>query len=133
MMKSLDGWSDGNDKDERQKPMWDTAEVKLLTKLWAKGHSAGHCGKRLGYSRSAVCGKLQRLGLKRGHMPPTAKPKIISIITSVPKRPVSVSLEPVKAERMPTPAKPVRMTKKEMYAMLAGIPASRHSCSTGAT
>jgi GcrA cell cycle regulator len=95
--------------------MWDTAEVKLLTKLWAKGHSAGQCGKRLHYSRSAVCGKLQRLGLKRGHRPPTAKP----ITTSVPKRLVPVILEPVKAERMPTPAKPVPLTKKQMYEMLA--------------
>ncbi|THD48126.1 MAG: GcrA cell cycle regulator [Bradyrhizobium sp.] len=93
--------------------MWDTAEVKLLTKLWAKGHSAGQCGKRLHYSRSAVCGKLQRLGLKRGHRPPTAKP----IITSVPRSPVPV--EPVRAERMPTPAKPVPLTKKQMYEMLA--------------
>lgn len=95
--------------------MWDTAEVKLLTKLWAKGHSAGQCGKRLHCSRSAVLGKLQRLGLKRGHRPPTAKP----IITSVPKRPVPVILEPVKAARMPTPAKPVPLTKKQMYEMLA--------------
>jgi GcrA cell cycle regulator len=27
-------------------------------------------------TRSTICAKLQRLGLKRGHKPPTAKPKI---------------------------------------------------------
>jgi len=33
----------------------------------------------LGCSRSAVCAKLQRLGLNRGHKPPTAKPKIVPV------------------------------------------------------
>ncbi|XUJ37551.1 hypothetical protein ACQ5SK_37925 [Bradyrhizobium japonicum] len=32
--------------------------------------------RRLGCSRNAVCGMLTRSGLKRGHKPPTARPKI---------------------------------------------------------
>ena len=44
----------------------------------ASGQSAAQIARRLGHSRGAVCGKLRRLGLKRGHAPPTAKPKIVS-------------------------------------------------------
>ena len=62
--------------------MWDAASVALLKKLWASGHSAAQIATRLGHSRNAVCAKLLRMGLKRGHKPPTAKPKIVS----VPKR-----------------------------------------------
>jgi len=55
---------------------WDTKDVALLKQLWAAGLSAAEIARRLGYSRNAVCGRLARLGLKRGHKPPTAKPKI---------------------------------------------------------
>ena len=61
---------------------WDTKDVALLKKLWAVGQSAAQIARRLGCSRNAVCGRLTRLGLKRGHKPPTAKPKI----RPVPKR-----------------------------------------------
>src|SRR6478672_8444516 len=69
---------------------WDAEDVALLKKLWAvgqsaaqiAGQSAAQIARRLGYSRNAVCAKLTRLGLKRGHKPPTAKPKI----RPVPKR-----------------------------------------------
>jgi GcrA cell cycle regulator len=62
--------------------MWDTASVALLKKLWASGNSAAQIATRLGHSRNAVFAKLLRVGLKRGHKPPAAKPKIMS----VPKR-----------------------------------------------
>src|SRR5437588_3100210 len=55
---------------------WDAEDVALLKKLWAVGQSAAQIALRLGYSRNAVCAKLTRLDLKRGHKPPTAKPKI---------------------------------------------------------
>ena len=61
---------------------WDAEDVALLKKLWAVGQSGAQIARRLGYSRNAVCAKLTRLGLKRGHKPPTANPKIVS----VPKR-----------------------------------------------
>src|SRR6266851_5139928 len=61
---------------------WDAEDVALLKKLWAVGQSAAQIARRLGCSRSAVCAKLTRLGLKRSHKPPTAKPKI----RPVPKR-----------------------------------------------
>jgi GcrA cell cycle regulator len=55
---------------------WDAEDVALLKKLWACGQSADQIARRLRYSRNAVCAKLTRLSLKRGHKPPTAKPKI---------------------------------------------------------
>jgi GcrA cell cycle regulator len=61
---------------------WDAKDVALLKKLWASGHSAAQIATRLGHSRNAVCAKLLRMGLKRGHKPPTAKPTI----RPVPKR-----------------------------------------------
>ena len=61
---------------------WDAEDVALLKRLWATGRSAAQIARRLGHSRNAVCAKLIRLDLKRGHKPPTAKPKI----RPVPKR-----------------------------------------------
>ncbi|MGB6394346.1 MAG: GcrA family cell cycle regulator, partial [Bradyrhizobium sp.] len=61
---------------------WDAEDVALLKKFWAAGGSAAQISRRLGYSRNAVCAKLTRLDLKRGHKLPTAKPKI----RPVPKR-----------------------------------------------
>jgi GcrA cell cycle regulator len=58
--------------------MWNDVNVALLKKLWTEGQSAGQIAGRLGCSRSAICAKLQRLGLKRGRKPPTAKPTIVS-------------------------------------------------------
>jgi GcrA cell cycle regulator len=58
--------------------MWDVNNIELLKNLWTAGHSAGQIAGQIGCSRSAVCAKLQRLGLKRGRKPPTAKPRIAS-------------------------------------------------------
>jgi GcrA cell cycle regulator len=52
---------------------WNASDVALLTALRTKGHSAGQIADRLGHSRNAVCAKLLRMGLKRGHKPPTSK------------------------------------------------------------
>ena len=64
---------------------WDANDVALLKRLWAEGHSAGQIASRLGYSRNAVSAKLKRLGHKRGHKPPTASPKIVSVPVRKPK------------------------------------------------
>jgi len=57
---------------------WDAEDVALLKTLWALGQSAAQIARRLGYSRNAVCAKLLRVGLKRRHKTPTAKPRIVS-------------------------------------------------------
>jgi GcrA cell cycle regulator len=99
---------------------WDTEDVALLKKLWAAGRSAAQIARRLGYSRNAVCAKLTRLGLKRGHKPPTAKPKI----RPVPKRRpalLAACARPVAkmVSRKTVARKPKEFTKRQLYAMLA--------------
>ena len=98
--------------------MWDAANVGVLRKLWVSGHSAGQIASRLGYSRDAVCAKLQRMGLKRGHKPPTAKPKIVS----VPKRrPALIAGCARPVQKVVSSRKPAtkEFTKAQLNAMLA--------------
>jgi GcrA cell cycle regulator len=104
----------------RQYVMWDAASVALLKKLWACGHSAGQIASRLGHSRNAVCAKLLRMGLKRGHRPPTAKPRIVSVPKRTPAllaacaRPV----HKVVSARKPVVRPPKEFTKSQLNAML---------------
>jgi GcrA cell cycle regulator len=99
---------------------WDAKEVALLKKLWSRGQSAAQIARRLGYSRNAVCAKLTRLDLKRGHKPPTAKPRIVS----VPKRaPASLAACARPAAKMVWRKKvtkqPKEFSKRQLYAILA--------------
>jgi GcrA cell cycle regulator len=100
---------------------WNASDVALLTGLWTKGHSAGQIADRLGHSRNAVCAKLLRMGLKRGHKPPTANPKI----RPVPKRSPALSaacsrpVAKVVSSRKTGVRQPKEFTKRQLYAMLA--------------
>jgi GcrA cell cycle regulator len=88
---------------------WDAKDVALLKKLWAAGQSAAQITHRLGYSRNAVSAKLLRMGLKRGHKPPTASPKIIARPSrAASHRPV----EKVMSSRKPVLTQPSRLLKK---------------------
>jgi GcrA cell cycle regulator len=115
---------------------WDANDVALLKRLWAEGHSAGQIASRLGYSRNAVSAKLKRLGHKRGHKPPTASPKIVSVPARKPKlvaacdravdrvvskpRVSKARASRSKASKHKTPAQPAReFSKRELFAMLA--------------
>jgi GcrA cell cycle regulator len=103
--------------------MWDAASVALLKNLWASGHSAAQIATRLGHSRNAVCAKLLRMGLKRGHKPPTAKPKIVSVSKRKPAllaacaRPV----HKVVSTRKPEVRQPKELTKAEAAANTARL------------
>jgi GcrA cell cycle regulator len=99
---------------------WNKKDVALLKKLWAAGQSAAEIARRLGYSRNAVCAKLIRLDLKRGHKPPTAKPKI----RPLPKRRPALSAACVRpvakiVSRKKVMRQPKEFTKRQLYAMLA--------------
>ena len=99
---------------------WDAKNVALLKKLWAVGQSAGQIARHLGCSRNAVCGRLNRLGLKRGHKPPTAKPKIMP----VSKRRAALLAacahpEAKKVSRKTVGRQHKKFSKRELYAMLA--------------
>jgi GcrA cell cycle regulator len=99
---------------------WDAEDVALLKRLWASGLSAAQISGRLGHSRNAVCAKLLRMGLKRGHKPPTAKPRIVSVsqrkrtVLAACARPV---LKVLSAK--PKGRQPEELTKCQLYAMLA--------------
>ena len=100
---------------------WDTKDIALLTRLWSAGQSAAQIAPRLGRSRNAVCGMLTRQGLKRGHKPPTARPKI--------RRPPKLKPRSSAACARPAPKKVSRNTterqqpkefdRQQLYAMLA--------------
>src|SRR4029079_5635071 len=99
---------------------WDARDVALLKELWTAGQSSSQIARRLGCSRNAVCGRLTRLGLKRGHMPPTAKPKI----RPVPKRRpalLAACARPAakKVSRKTVGKEPKKFSKRQLYAMLA--------------
>src|SRR5512144_2371244 len=44
--------------------MWTKEQETLLAQLWAKGLTLSQCGKRLGYTRNAVAGKVRRMKLE---------------------------------------------------------------------
>jgi GcrA cell cycle regulator len=95
---------------------WDAKDVALLQKLWPAGQSAAQITHRLGYSRNAVSAKLLRMGLKRGHKPPTANPKIIARPSlAACHRPV----EKVMSSRKRVLTQPKELTKSQLNAMLA--------------
>ena len=97
---------------------WDTEDVALLKKLWAVGQSAGQIARRLGCSRNAVCGRLNRLGLKRGHKPPTAKPKIMPVSKLRPALLAACAHpEAKKVSRKTVGRQPKKFSKRELYAM----------------
>jgi GcrA cell cycle regulator len=99
---------------------WETNDVALLKKLWAVGQSAAQIARRVGCSRNAVCAKLTRLDLKRGHKPPTAKPKIRPVPKRRPvllaacARPVAKMVSRKKVMRQPK-----EFSKRQLYAILA--------------
>jgi len=55
--------------------LWSEALVARLSELWLSGTTGGEIGRRLGISRSAVMGKLRRLGLL-GRARPIVPPKM---------------------------------------------------------
>src|ERR1700691_5302337 len=99
---------------------WDAKDVALLKKLWAVGESAAQIARRLGYSRNAVCAKLTRLGLKRGHKPPTANPKIRPVPKRRPALLAACARPAAKVvSRQTRVRQPKEFTKRQLYAMLA--------------
>ena len=100
---------------------WDAKDIELLTRLWSAGHSAAQIARRLGCSRNAVCGMLTRQGLKRGHKPPTARPKIRqtpklrATSSAACALPVAKKVSRNAAERQ----QPKQFSKQQLYEILA--------------
>jgi GcrA cell cycle regulator len=100
--------------------MWNAASVALLKELWISGHSAAQIANRLAHSRNAVCAKLLRMGLKRGHKPPTANPKIVSVPKRKPVRLAACArpVHKVVSTRKPVGRQPKELTKSQLNEML---------------
>jgi|ERR1700722_145313 GcrA cell cycle regulator len=99
---------------------WDAKEVALLHRLWANGQSAGEIAIKLGQSRNAVCAKLLRMGLKRGHKPPTASPKIVSAPKAKPMQSAARARSVDRVVwRKPIVRQQAEFTKSQLYGMLA--------------
>ena len=96
--------------------MWNSDTEELLKKLWFYGQSAGQIADKLGCSRSAVCGKLQRLGLTRARKPPTSKPVILSV-RKCSTRPSEKVSQPVR--RVRKKANREGPSQRELYEILA--------------
>src|SRR5271156_4208975 len=98
---------------------WDAEDVAVLKKLWAAGRSAAQIGRRLRYSRNAVCAKLTRLDLRRRHKPPTAKPKIMPVPKRRPALLAACSRPVAKIVSRKTVARqPKEFSKRQLYAIL---------------
>lgn len=98
---------------------WDTKDIARLEQLWAAGLSAAQIARQLQCSRDAVCGRLTRLGLKRGHKVPTAKPKIRP--TPKPRRALAACGRPVERKVSKPQDRPElkAVSKRQLYAILA--------------
>ncbi|WP_057756607.1 GcrA family cell cycle regulator [Bradyrhizobium sp. DASA03076] len=99
---------------------WDAKDIALLKRLWSAGQSAAQIARHLGCSRNAVCGMLNRLGLKRGHKPPTARPQIrpapkLTPSSAARARPVARKVASNTAESQP----PKEFNRQQLYAILA--------------
>jgi GcrA cell cycle regulator len=97
----------------------DAKDLALLKKLWASGQSAAQIAGRLGCSRNAVCGRLTRLGLKRGHKPPTAKPKIRPAPKRRPALLAACARLVAKKVSRKTVERQHEFSKRQLYTMLA--------------
>jgi GcrA cell cycle regulator len=96
---------------------WDAAKIKQLEILWASGHSASRCARRLGVSRNAVCAKVKRLRLPPRSTLPARPVKPLPQVELPPPSPSPPQMSP---QRTPRPQEvEVNLTKKELYEMLA--------------
>lgn len=99
---------------------WNAKDIALLNRLWSAGQSAAQIARRLGCSRNAVCGMLTRLGLKRGHKPPTATPEIRPRPKLRPTSSAACARPAPKVSRNAVQRQPPKeFSKQQLYSMLA--------------
>lgn len=84
---------------------WPVDEVDEMVRLWELGYTAGRIAKKMatGRTRSAIQGKLHRLGIKRADNPiskkitiPKPKPKKVKPKPILAGEPVRIHGEPIK-------------------------------------
>lgn len=70
--------------------VWDKTSIDRLSSLWATGASSGTIAAEFGTSRSAICGKIHRLGLDkrtRRHLPRAGRSPAKPRAPKLPKEP----------------------------------------------
>ncbi len=94
---------------------WDNATLKKLKSLTGKGLSTAEIGKRLGMSKNAIVGKLNRLGWNTSAATTPATVKV-----APKKAPAKAPAKKVIAKKT-TPVKPVKIAAKAAPATKAEV------------
>ena len=89
---------------------WTDKKIEKLKVLWEKGIPTAEIGKRLGFSKNAIVGKVHRLGLSNRNSPiktstpsvaktkPSVSKKISDEKTLNPKKTKDLTVKPIKQE-----------------------------------
>lgn len=95
---------------------WDNATLKKLKALTVKGLSTAEIGKRLGISKNAVVGKLNRLGWN---------PKAGGVAAAMPEPASKAKADTKTAGRKTAAAVPAKKASPKVAAPKAGTPAKK--------
>lgn len=95
---------------------WDNATLKKLKALTVKGLSTAEIGKRLGISKNAVVGKLNRLGWN---------PKAGGVAAAMPEPASKAKADTKTAGRKTVAAVPAKKASAKVAAPKAGTPAKK--------
>ncbi len=95
---------------------WDNATLKKLKALTVKGLSTAEIGKRLGISKNAVVGKLNRLGWN---------PKAGGVAAAMPEPASKAKADAKTAGRKTAAAAPAKKASAKVAAPKAGTPAKK--------
>ena len=95
---------------------WDNATLKKLKALTVKGLSTAEIGKRLGISKNAVVGKLNRLGWN---------PKAGGVAAAMPEPASKAKADTKTAGRKTAAAAPAKKASAKVAAPKAGTPAKK--------
>ena len=95
---------------------WDSGMLKKLKALVGKGLSTSEMGKKLGMSKNAVVGKLNRLGWNAKASEPASKKSVktkkeTKVAVKKPVKPTPVKKVVEKKQKSATPTKKVKETK----------------------
>ena len=84
---------------------WSSATISKLKTLFERGMSTAEIGKRLGFTKNAVVGKINRLKLNFGKSAKSAKPKAkVAAKKPAAKKPASKAPVKVPAKKSSAPA-----------------------------
>ena len=108
---------------------WDNATLKKLKALTVKGLSTSEIGKRLGMSKNAIVGKLNRLGWNAKAGGADKKAKDVKADT----KKATAATKTVKKTEKKTVDKSVKVAKKETVKKTVKVPVEKSATATKAT